>query len=145
MIWPKVVTLVSRTQPSGPLCLWQCFYLYWITGTIPAKHQSSLNCTLQSTNLTSAAICIFFCIFRICSFEFLNLHWLTGGTPVKHQFSLSCILYFLTFLFFMQYFFLECIFPSHLNQQVHNTCKAFFVWNFEFVFLYFWTKFCRNM
>ena len=21
------VTLVSRTQPSGPLCLWQCFYL----------------------------------------------------------------------------------------------------------------------
>ena len=25
MIWPKEVTLVSRTQPSGPLCLWQCF------------------------------------------------------------------------------------------------------------------------
>ena len=25
-IWPKV-TLVSRTQPSGPLCLWQCFIL----------------------------------------------------------------------------------------------------------------------
>ena len=22
---PKEVTLVSRTQPSGPLCLWQCF------------------------------------------------------------------------------------------------------------------------
>ena len=26
MIWPKEVTLVSRTQPSGPLCLWQCLY-----------------------------------------------------------------------------------------------------------------------
>ena len=25
MIWPKEVTLVSTTQPSGPLCLWQCF------------------------------------------------------------------------------------------------------------------------
>ena len=25
MIWPKEVTLVTRTQPSGPLCLWQCF------------------------------------------------------------------------------------------------------------------------
>ena len=25
VIWPKEVTLVSRTQPSGPLCLWQCF------------------------------------------------------------------------------------------------------------------------
>ena len=22
--WPKEVTLVTRTQPSGPLCLWQC-------------------------------------------------------------------------------------------------------------------------
>ena len=28
MIRPKEVTLVSRTQPSGPLCLWQCFYLH---------------------------------------------------------------------------------------------------------------------
>ena len=26
VIWPKEVTLVSRTQPSGPLCLWQCLY-----------------------------------------------------------------------------------------------------------------------
>ena len=25
VIWPKQVTLVSWTQPSGPLCLWQCF------------------------------------------------------------------------------------------------------------------------
>ena len=24
-IWPKEVNLTSRTQPSGPLCLWQCF------------------------------------------------------------------------------------------------------------------------
>ena len=23
VIWPTEVTLVSRTQPSGPLCLWQ--------------------------------------------------------------------------------------------------------------------------
>ena len=29
MIWPKEVTLVSRTQPSGPLCLWQCFLYCW--------------------------------------------------------------------------------------------------------------------
>ena len=27
VIWPKEVNLVSRTQPSGPLCLWQCFIL----------------------------------------------------------------------------------------------------------------------
>ena len=24
----KEATLVSRTQPLGPLCLWQCFYIY---------------------------------------------------------------------------------------------------------------------
>ena len=26
MIRPKEVTLVSKTQPSGPLCLWQCLH-----------------------------------------------------------------------------------------------------------------------
>ena len=33
VIWPKQVTLVSWTQPLGPLCLWQCFrvslILWW--------------------------------------------------------------------------------------------------------------------
>ena len=28
VIWPKEVTLVRWTQPSGPLCLWQCFLQY---------------------------------------------------------------------------------------------------------------------
>ena len=28
VILPKEVTLVSRTQPSGPLCLWQCLFLF---------------------------------------------------------------------------------------------------------------------
>ena len=26
VIWPKEVTLARWTQPSGPLCLWQCLY-----------------------------------------------------------------------------------------------------------------------
>ena len=31
MIWPKEVTLLSRTQPSGLLCLWQCFWKHtWV-------------------------------------------------------------------------------------------------------------------
>ena len=25
--WPREVTLARWTQPSGPLCLWQCFYI----------------------------------------------------------------------------------------------------------------------
>ena len=29
MIWPKEITLVSRAQPLGPLCLWQCFIGYF--------------------------------------------------------------------------------------------------------------------
>ena len=28
MIWPKEVTLVSRSEPSGPLCFWQSFKLF---------------------------------------------------------------------------------------------------------------------
>ena len=28
VIWPQEVTLARWTQPSGPLCLWQCFYLF---------------------------------------------------------------------------------------------------------------------
>ena len=27
VIWPQEVTLARWTQPSGPLCLWQCFYI----------------------------------------------------------------------------------------------------------------------
>ena len=27
VIWPQEVTLARGTQPSGPLCLWQCFFL----------------------------------------------------------------------------------------------------------------------
>ena len=26
VIWPQEITLVKWTQPSGPLCLWQCFW-----------------------------------------------------------------------------------------------------------------------
>ena len=26
VIWPQVVTLIRWTQPSGPLCLWQCLH-----------------------------------------------------------------------------------------------------------------------
>ena len=39
MIWPKQVTLGSWTQPSGPLCLWKCFFLAL----------SSQNCNCLST------------------------------------------------------------------------------------------------
>ena len=34
LIWLQEVTLARWTQPSGPLCLWQClllFFTFWIT------------------------------------------------------------------------------------------------------------------
>ena len=32
VIWPQELTLAKWTQPSGPLCLWQCFYqCLWVT------------------------------------------------------------------------------------------------------------------
>ena len=58
VIWPKEVTLVSRTQPSGPLCLWQCFisslyfnfcfdfYLISIF-CVPEVHKGSLSAFLK--------------------------------------------------------------------------------------------------
>ena len=33
VIWPQEITLVRWTQPSGPLCLWQCFT--WIVMISP--------------------------------------------------------------------------------------------------------------
>ena len=44
VIWPKEVTLVSRTQPSGPLCLWQCFIILSPRGCL----------LIGQTNLNSA-------------------------------------------------------------------------------------------
>ena len=32
VIWPQEVTLVRRTQPSGPLCLWQCLCYWCVAG-----------------------------------------------------------------------------------------------------------------
>ena len=42
VIWPKEVSLVSRTQPSGPLCLWQCFLYYWMGKHSKHPHLISL-------------------------------------------------------------------------------------------------------
>ena len=49
VIWPKEVILVSRTQPSGPLCLWHC--LSFSLNPIFNKHCSFIQfyLLLQST------------------------------------------------------------------------------------------------
>ena len=37
VIWPKQVTLVSWTQPSGSLCLWRCLKHWWTTKTYSSR------------------------------------------------------------------------------------------------------------
>ena len=56
MIWPKEVTLVSRTQPSGPLCLWQRFKFWFLqissgVGRLPPWWSGSSPATCQLQNL----------------------------------------------------------------------------------------------
>ena len=46
--WPKEVSLVTRTQPSGPLCVWQClnmqgnnnvtYMAWWQSGTLYSQN-----------------------------------------------------------------------------------------------------------
>ena len=49
VIWPQEVTLARWTQPSGPLCLWQCLYL-----------------SLGSFTLQRILIILFFFLFNWC-------------------------------------------------------------------------------
>ena len=37
VIWPQEVTLAIWTQPSGPLCLWQCFLILATCSSYSAK------------------------------------------------------------------------------------------------------------
>ena len=60
VIWPKEVTLISRTQPSGPLCLWQCFNTLRTAGKICLPDSLILNCIFDNNGLTSCGIVWFF-------------------------------------------------------------------------------------
>ena len=70
MIWPKQVTLISSTQTSGPLCLWQClcteypcFISCWFI--IPDPEMHVRNFTLKTFTLS---FCMFlFYFFLICA------------------------------------------------------------------------------
>ena len=48
-IWDFEVSLVSRTQPSSPLCLWQCFFSQMECTNKVVMHNSNL--TLDSYSL----------------------------------------------------------------------------------------------
>ena len=60
VIWPQEVTLLRWTQPSGPLCLWQCLILmpirciiteYWsFFGLLFQNSQNRLRMTLKEGN-----------------------------------------------------------------------------------------------
>ena len=63
VIWPQEVTLARWTQPSGPLCLWQCFFFRCTTS--PHQDRSTLSSSLtlllrwrQRPRFVMAHICI---------------------------------------------------------------------------------------
>ena len=52
VIWPQEVTLARWTQPSGPLCLWQCLYISkekppW-KGPLPLKNHKNVHLHLET-------------------------------------------------------------------------------------------------
>ena len=57
VIWPKEVTLVRWTQPSGPLCLWQCLHTFLF-------YLSNLWHLITWTNLVSPAMAG--CVWYVC-------------------------------------------------------------------------------
>ena len=68
MIWPQEDTLVSRTQPSGPLCLWQCFSL--IFGSCCSNHYD----ILTNSVFFSFGTNFFILVLVLCSLGYLGLN-----------------------------------------------------------------------
>ena len=75
----KEATLVSKTQPSGPLCLWQCLHL-WIESDTHDDRQDIIEALAEATDrgviivtctqCSSGAVSITsYCIFYISSIK----------------------------------------------------------------------------
>ena len=59
MIWPQEVTLVRWTQPSGPLCLWQCSFYTWPLHNIKDVGKARCNwCNIKTGCRALPARCV---------------------------------------------------------------------------------------
>ena len=56
VIWPQKVTLARWTQPSGPLCLWQC--LPWLLPFLAAFDEGFVLCSWFSSQIHFLDICL---------------------------------------------------------------------------------------
>ena len=67
----KICDLVIWTQPSGPLCLWQCFL--YKTKSYGNSSTGDLKSCLTSPIIYFEIICLFFCLFGIIIWKIKSL------------------------------------------------------------------------
>ena len=80
LIWLQEVTLARWTQPSGPLCLWQCFNTLeplWKsalhhTQISPTSENESYIWRLFNLHLPQKELCCVNFVFNIFSYKFLE-------------------------------------------------------------------------
>ena len=88
VIWPQEVTLIRWTQPSGPLCFWQCF----LQGVVPWSVKSGIHQYCQLHLWVSSA----YSILQQCSFILKSINSII--TFILCSFILKRINLIITFL-----------------------------------------------
>ena len=80
VIWPKEVSLVTRTQHSGPLCLWQCF--------VRTFQQQQPRCQLCDKPQTSRRSCKLIVLWLLLMID-LKTHLVTNGSILDQQINIK--------------------------------------------------------
>ena len=96
VIWPEQVTLVSRTQPSGPLCLWQCFQ---ISGLARAGYNQEGSMEvfpliygfLYVRQLPLIPACLLL-VWILQALQLLGLEFPLNSAPLLSTFSARCLI-----------------------------------------------------
>ena len=78
VIWPKEVTLATRTQPSGPLCLWQCL--------LRTCQQQQPRCQLCDKPQTSRRSCKLIVLWLLLMID-LKTHLVTNNLGSKNWYQ----------------------------------------------------------
>ena len=82
MIWPLEVTLIRWTQPSGPLCLWQCLQI--ILHSREDDATLSVRCVPKSVYLDSRKVFYFDISFNFTPFHASCWTWNEKNTNKAH-------------------------------------------------------------
>ena len=96
VMWPKEVTFVSRTQPSGPLCLWQCFFYCFVSASIHFGGQKSkLRGVKGDSRKQKKTACILYVLWKYCCLAKNTLYSLCTLKILWFSKKTACILHVL--------------------------------------------------